>query len=109
MSEAAEPPAGMIGRDGDRNPIWVRGDGPYADLPGLTAAPVVEPDPAVAEEEPKKAGAKADASAGAAADAGTAEELDPFDEDEALAAAAEEEAAADAADVPPVRPAGSPF
>ena len=96
---------GLIGRDVDRNPIWVRSDGPYADLPGLTPAAVVEPDTTATEPEPAKATAAAEVGAGCAA-AGAAEELDPFDEDEALAAAAEEEAAAEAADVPPLRPAG---
>ncbi len=104
MSVPSESDVGMIGRDEHRNPIWVRGDGPYADMPGLTPAPVVEA-PAAATE-PEETEAKADAGAGAATDAGTAEEVDPFDEDEALAAAAEEEAAAEAADVPPERPAG---
>lgn len=95
----------MIGRDEHRNPIWVRGDGPYADMPGLAPAPVVEAE-AAATIEPEETEAKTGAGTGAAADAGTAEEVDPFDEDEALAAAAEEEAAAEAADVPPERPAG---
>ena len=29
----------MVGRDLDNNTIWVRGDGPYADEPGLRPAP----------------------------------------------------------------------
>ena len=95
MSVPAESVVGMIGRDEHRNPIWVRGDGPYADMPGLTPAPV---EAAAAATEPEETEAKADAGAATATDAGTAEEVDPFDEDEALAAAAEEEAAAEAAE-----------
>ena len=85
----------MVGRDLDNNTIWVRGDGPYADEPGLRPAPA------------RAAAARAAAAppAAAAAADGPAEELDPFDEDEALLAGMEEEAE-EAASVPPPPPAG---
>eukprot|EP01047_Picozoa_sp_COSAG01_P009809 COSAG01_NODE_408_length_17382_cov_6.231431_2_plen_354_part_00 len=33
--------AGLVGKDERGNPIWVRGDGPHAGLPGLSPAPVL--------------------------------------------------------------------
>ena len=109
---SAKPAAatrGLVGRDHAKNPIWVRDDGPYGDLPGLTPAPFLEPavqPPTAADPSQSQSQRATGAGSADPASAGPTEELDPFDEDEALAAAAEEEAAAEAAEVPAARPVG---